>query len=128
MNSEWEMTQYIEQPHASLPDFVGRFVLNSDIEETGKSTVGLTCCYRTVEPSGCICHGIVDEIPWVGAVAKDGDGYVAFIRRSDRDDSATERLDGRFRTCRDALFAIAEEFPTLSFDSGDWRVANQQAA
>jgi hypothetical protein len=109
--------QYIEQPHASLPDFVGRFVLNSNIEEAGKSTVGLMCCYRTVEPSGCICHGIVDEIPWVGAVAKDGDAYVASVRRTrPNDEPFSEVLDGRFRTCRDALCAIAEEFPTLSFD------------
>ena len=121
------MMQYIEQPHASLPDFVGRFVLNSDIEQTGTSTVGLMCCYRMVEPSGYICQGLVDEIACVGAVAKEGDGYVAFVRRSERD-SATERLDGRFRSYRDALLAIAEEFPTLSFGRRDWPVANQRAA
>jgi hypothetical protein len=119
--------QYIEQPHASLPDFIGRFVLNSDIEETGKSTVALTCCYRSVEPSGCICDGIVDEISLVGAVIKDGDVYLAFDRRSDRD-SAAERLAGRFRNCRDALLAIAEQIPTLSFDSRDVPVADQRAA
>jgi len=121
------MMQYVEQPHASLAGFIGRFVLNSDIEQTGKSSVGLICCYRTVEPSGCICDGIVDEIPWVGAVAKEGGGYVAFIRRSDQD-STTERLDRRFRSCRDALLAIAEEFPSLSFEGRNLPVASQRAA
>jgi len=121
------MMQYIEQPHASLPGFIGRFVLNADIEQTGKSSVGLICCYRTVEPSGCICDAIVDETPWVGAVAKEGNGYVAFVRRSDRE-TTTERLGRRFRSCRDALLAIAEEFPTLSFDGRDAPLADQRAA
>jgi len=119
--------QFVEQPHASLPGFIGRFVLNSDIEQTGKSSVGLTCCYRTVEPSGCICDGIVDEMPWVGAVAKEGDSYVAFVRRTDQE-STTERLDRRFRSCRDALLAIAGEFPSLSFETRDWPVSDQRAA